>query len=167
MELRAVKLKIQSPQDCEDSWNSFSFLENIQDYEVNRTLKLSFKYSEKYREMFLKDYEICIKQGDKDACQGDSGGPLVCNGNTFHTVINKNVPWAFVLASTLASTKSIFIDSNNILLSSAEDGKSVLHGVTSWGLGCAIPTFPGGIFANVYALRNFVKNIIVRSDNYI
>ena len=57
-------------------------------------------------------------------------------------------------------------NSNNILLSSAEDGKSVLHGVTSWGMGCAIPTFPGGVFAKVYALRNFVKNIIVRSDNY-
>ena len=94
MKLGAVKLKIQSPQDCEDSWNSFSLLENIEDYEVNGTLK--FKYSDKYRFMFLKDYEICIKQGDKDACQGDSGGPLVCKGNTFHTVINKNIPLDFV-----------------------------------------------------------------------
>ena len=96
MKLGAVKLKIQSPQDCEDSWNSFSFSENIEDYEVNQTLNLYFKYSEKYRIMFMKDYEICIKQGDKDACQGDSGGPLVCNGNTFHTVMNKNIPLDFV-----------------------------------------------------------------------
>ena len=63
---------------------------------------------------------------------------------------------------TTGSRKAIY--SNNILLSYVEDGKSVLHGVTSWGLGCAIPTFPGGIYANVFAMTNFVANIIVRSN---
>ena len=65
---------------------------------------------------------------------------------------------------TTGSKKAI--DSNNILLSYAEDGKSVLHGVTSWGLGCAIPTFPGGVYANVFAMTNFVTNIIVRSNKF-
>ena len=85
MELQAVKLKIQSSQDCEDSWNSFNLLENFGVFEVNQTL---IKFSGKYRQMFLKDYEICIKPGDTGTCQGDSGGPLVCDGNYFQKVIS-------------------------------------------------------------------------------
>ena len=88
MELQAVKLKVQSSQDCEDSWNSFNLFEKFGEIEFNQTQKLFFKFSEKYRKMFLKDYEICIIPGDTDTCQGDSGGPLVCNGNYFQRVIS-------------------------------------------------------------------------------
>ena len=90
MELQAVKQKIQSSKDCEDSWNSFDFLENLGECEqtINETLKVSLKYSKKYRKMFLKDYEICIQPRNTGCCHGDSGGPLVCNGNTFHNVVS-------------------------------------------------------------------------------
>ena len=83
MELQAVEQKIQSSQDCEDSWNSFDFLENVGETVINPILNLSFKYSKKFRKVFLKDYEICIQPRNTDTCQGDSGGPLVCNGKNY------------------------------------------------------------------------------------
>ena len=49
-----------------------------------------------------------------------------------------------------------------MLLYSAEDGKSVIHGITSGGLGCAMNTYPGGVLTRVSTMTNFVTNIIVR-----
>ena len=42
-----------------------------------------------------------------------------------------------------------------------ENGKAVLHGVTSWAWGCADPATPGSVFANVFALINFIEDVIV------
>ena len=42
-----------------------------------------------------------------------------------------------------------------------ENGKSVLHGVTSWGFGCGDLAAPGNVFANVFTLTNFIRDIIV------
>ena len=41
------------------------------------------------------------------------------------------------------------------------DGKAVVYGVTSMALGCAIPNRPGAIFAKVYAMIDFIQDILV------
>ena len=42
-----------------------------------------------------------------------------------------------------------------------EDGKAVVHGVVSSGMGCGHPDYPGEIFANVFSMRNFITSITV------
>ena len=80
--LKAAKLKIQSPEDCEDAYNSFSYLENLgqNELDLGSGSKINVSFSEKYRGFYLKNYEICVKGGTTSTCQGDSGGPLICNG---------------------------------------------------------------------------------------
>ena len=43
-----------------------------------------------------------------------------------------------------------------------EYGKSVLHGVTSWGYVCGVAGYPGSIFSNVFSMKNFIDDILVR-----
>ena len=80
--LKAVKLKILSPEDCEDAYNSFSYLENYgkEEVHIGFGIKTNMSFSEKYRGLYRKDFEICVKGGIASSCQGDSGGPLICNG---------------------------------------------------------------------------------------
>ena len=47
------------------------------------------------------------------------------------------------------------------------DGKSVLHGVTSYGSGgCGMIDTPGPTYANVFSMMNFVKDVMVRVFTY-
>ena len=81
VELKAAKLEIQSPEECEDAYNSFSYLENVGVQEFGEGVnKFNVTYSEKYRKSYLKNFEICVKGAATTPCQGDSGGPLICNG---------------------------------------------------------------------------------------
>ena len=43
-----------------------------------------------------------------------------------------------------------------------EGGKAVLHGATSWGFGCAMPNYPGVVFANVFQMMSFVEHVLVK-----
>ena len=43
-----------------------------------------------------------------------------------------------------------------------EGGKAVLHGVTSWAEGCAMPKYPGTVFANVFQMMRFVEHVLVK-----
>ena len=48
-------------------------------------------------------------------------------------------------------------------ISNVENGKSVLHGVTSFSTGgCGSKEFPGMVFANVYAMKGFIEDVLVR-----
>ena len=48
-------------------------------------------------------------------------------------------------------------------ISNVENGKSVLHGVTSFSTGgCGNKEFPGMVFANVYAMKGFIEDVLVR-----
>ena len=50
-----------------------------------------------------------------------------------------------------------------ILSLTQENGKSVLFGITSKGIGCGQALNPGPIFADVFSVIDFVKDILVRS----
>ena len=48
-------------------------------------------------------------------------------------------------------------------ISNVENGKSVLHGVTSFSTGgCGNKEFPGMVFADVYAMKGFIEDVLVR-----
>ena len=45
---------------------------------------------------------------------------------------------------------------------SDESGKSVLHGVSSMGIGCGISaSHPGNVYASVYSMLNFINEVLV------
>ena len=44
-----------------------------------------------------------------------------------------------------------------------ENGKSVLYGITSKGIGCGHAPNPGPIFADVFSVIDFVNDILVRN----
>ena len=48
-------------------------------------------------------------------------------------------------------------DSGGPLICPSRSGNAVLHGVTSWGFGCAQAHLPGGSYASVYAMLDFIK----------
>ena len=41
------------------------------------------------------------------------------------------------------------------------DGKSVLHGVVSYGVNCGMSDTPGSFYANVFNMMGFVKDVLV------
>ena len=48
-----------------------------------------------------------------------------------------------------------------IFYSHTVDGKSVLHGVVSWGVNCGDSETPGSSYANVFNMMGFVNDVLV------
>ena len=44
-----------------------------------------------------------------------------------------------------------------------ENGKAVLHGISSWNMGCGTTDSFGGVSANVFNLMFFVNDVLVRT----
>ena len=42
------------------------------------------------------------------------------------------------------------------------NGKSVLHGVVSWGVACDVTDNFGAVFANVFNMIGFIRDVLVR-----
>ena len=43
-----------------------------------------------------------------------------------------------------------------------DNGKSVLHGVVSWSVGCDITDRYGAVFASVFSMIGFINDVLVR-----
>ena len=53
----------------------------------------------------------------------------------------------------------------NHFLKIAENGKNVVYGISSWGIGCGEPNNtvePNNVFTEVFGVIDFIKDVIVR-----
>lgn len=87
-----------------------------------------------------RDQMICaaVTGGGKDTCQGDSGGPIYA-----YDSINTNA----TTPTNVTAPKTL-----------------VQVGITSWGIGCAQPNFPG-VYTRVSKYKAYIEGIIGNYSN--
>ena len=73
--LKAFGQKVLSRKECEENFKKDFGYETWND-----PMRGKFLIENGFYRMYLKNYEICTKGGEKSACSEDSGGPLICEG---------------------------------------------------------------------------------------